>query len=143
MIKLEIKFTIYSSTPDIPLIDCYWQFYTWQLAFLLASPHPNSLSIIHSSCNIYSHISISLGKDQSFFPYAAETYNIYHRLQKRRKENLRIFPSAVFLLWIWKHPSPAQFCSVVSLSQCSLWHNKADKVRYPLAKVKKNRPGYW
>lgn len=46
----------------------------------LQHPLPHSLSIIHSVYNIYSYISISLKKDQSFFPYAAETYNIYHRL---------------------------------------------------------------
>lgn len=91
-------------------------------------PSPLSLSIIHSAYNIYGHIAISLRKDQSFFPYAAETYNIYHRLQKRRKENLRIFPSAVFLLWNQEHPSPPQFCLAVSSVQHNLQCNEAGKL---------------
>lgn len=117
MIKLEMKFAIYSSTPDMPLIDCYWQFYTQSLAFLTLPP-PHSLSIIHSAYNIHSHISILLRKDQSFFSPMLQRHTIFITGYRREeKKNLRIFPSAVFLLWNQEHPSPFRFASLSAWSR--------------------------
>lgn len=79
MIKLEIKSAIYAGTPDMPF-DRLLLAVLYIVACFFPLPPPHPLSILHSAYNIYSHISILLRKDQSFSPYAVETYNIYHRL---------------------------------------------------------------
>lgn len=99
MIKLEIKFTISFSTSDMPLIDCYWQFCSWCLVFLSLPLSPVlsqsfTLHITHRATYLYHWERIN-----HFFPMLLRYTIFITGYSKEEKKNLRISPSAVFLLW--------------------------------------------
>lgn len=116
-IKLEIRFPY--------LFEHSWHCFDGLLLAILSivhcisfsAPSPPTFVLIHSAYNIYSHISISLRKDQSFSSLCCRDIQYLSQIEKRRKENLRLFPSAVFLLWNHEHPSPPHFAQLSAQSK--------------------------
>lgn len=114
---------MYSPTPDIPLIDRYWQSYA-QPPASLSSPPSSLFSLHHSFCiqDIRPHVYIT-EKGSIVFPCAAETYNIYHSLQKRREEKSKDIPfSCASVMGSGALQSPLSFapssntvCNTISL----------------------------
>lgn len=116
MIKLEITFAIYSSTPNMPLIDCYRQFYMQRLAFLtLPLPILSQSFILHityTATYLYYWERIN-----HFFPMLQRHTIFITSYRREEKKNLRTFPSAVFLLWKQEHASPLRFASLSARSR--------------------------